>query len=159
MLGRVTENGPAAAAGLQTGDVVKAANGAPIANWEDFERRVAASRGRPLELRIAREGQEKAVTVTPRHATFNDPIFKEAKETWELGVGPQLTPQIGSVNGGSPAEKGGLRAGDLVVAVAGQPVYTPEELMQSIQKRAGQTFGITVERDGKPATLDRKSVV
>jgi regulator of sigma E protease len=153
MLGRVTENGPAAAAGLQTGDVVKAANGAPIANWEDFERRVAASRGRPLELRIARDGQEKTVPVTPRRATFNDPIFKEAKETWEVGVGPQLTPQIGSVNGGSPAEKGGLRAGDLVVAVAGQPVYTPEELMQSIQKRAGQTFGITVLRDGKPVTL------
>jgi len=46
-----------------------------------------------------------------------------------------------------------VRAGDLVVAVAGQPVFTPEELMQSIQKRAGQTFDVTVEREGRRLTL------
>lgn len=153
MFGRVIENGPAATAGLQTGDVVTAANGARVGNWEDLDHVVAASGGRPMQLRIARGDAEMDVTITPRQATFRDPIFKEPKETWELGAGPQLTPEIGSVNGGSPAEKAGLRAGDLVTAVAGQPVYTPEELMQTIQKRPGQTFGITVERDSKPLTL------
>ena len=153
LLGRVAENSPAAAAGLQTGDVVRAVNGARIANWEDLDRAVVGSGGRPLELEIGRAGAERKVTVTPRQASFRDPIFKEPKETWELGAGPQLTPQIGSVNAGSPAEKAGLRAGDLVTAVAGAPVYTPEELMQTIQKRAGQTFGITVERGGKSLPL------
>ena len=53
-----------------------------------------------------------------------------------------------------PAERAGLRPGDVVTAVAGQPVFTPEELMQAIQRRAGQTFELTVERDGKPIEIE-----
>ena len=153
IIGRVIDGSPAAAVGLRTGDVVKATNGTPIRNWEDLDRVVSTSAGRPLELKVARGSDEKVVSVTPRRTTFHDPIFKEPREVWELGVGPFLTPQIGSVNSGSPAEKAGLRAGDVVTAVAGQPVYTPEELMQMIQKRAGQTFDLTVLRDGKPVTV------
>jgi regulator of sigma E protease len=84
---------------------------------------------------------------------MRDPIFREAREAWEIGAGPRLTPQIGSVNPGSPAEKAGLQPGDSVIAIAGQPVYTPDELMQAIQKRAGQAFPITVERQGRPETV------
>src|SRR5207237_10641029 len=90
MIGRVTEGSPAAAAGLQTGDVVKAADGVRLGNWEDLDRVIASSAGRPLQLRVARSGVERDVSATPRHATFRDPIFKEPKETWDPGVGPQL---------------------------------------------------------------------
>ena len=96
--------------------------------------------------------------MTPRRTTVRDPIFREPKEVWELGAGPRLTPQIGSVNSGSPAERAGLRQGDLVLAVAGQAVLTPDELMQAIQKRGGQTFDITVERDGRPQTASVTAV-
>jgi regulator of sigma E protease len=40
-----------------------------------------------------------------------------------------------------------------VIAVAVQPVFTPDELMQAIQKRAGQTFDVTLERDGRTQTV------
>jgi regulator of sigma E protease len=153
VIGRVTPGGPAAAAGLRTGDAVVRVDTGWVAHWEDLERAVAASSGRPLQLTVTRDGAQEQVTVTPRLTEVRDPIFKEARDSWELGAGPQLTPQIGSVNPGSPADKAGVRAGDLVVAVAGQPVFTPEELMQSIQKRAGQTFDVTVEREGRRLTL------
>jgi regulator of sigma E protease len=93
------------------------------------------------------------VTVTPRLTAVHDPVFKEARDSWELGAGPQLLPQIGSVNPASPADKAGFKTGDVVVAVAGQPVFTPEELMQSIQKRAGQTFDVGVDREGQRRVL------
>ena len=153
VIGRVTPGGPAAAAGLRTGDAVVRVDAGRVAYWEDLDRAVAASSGRPLRLTVTRDGAQERVTVTPRLTEVRDPIFKEARDSWELGVGPQLTPQIGSVNPGSPADKAGVRARDLVVAVAGQPVFTPEELMQSIQKRAGQTFDVTVEREGRRLTL------
>jgi len=127
--------------------------GKKIAYWEDLEKTLAATDGRPLELRVLHDGAERTVTVTPRRVTVRDPIFKEPRDTWEIGAGPKLTPQIGAVNGNSPAEKAGLQVGDAVVAVAGQPVYTPDELMQAIQKRPGQTFDLTVERDGRPQSL------
>ena len=151
VIGRVTEASPAAAAGLRTGDQIVEANGRAVAHWEDLDRLVA--QGKAIQLKVKRGDAVEAVTVTPRQTVVRDPIFKESRDAWELGAGPKLTPQIGSVNGASPAEKAGIKAGDNVVAVAGQPIYTPEELMQAIQKRGGQTFPITVERQGKLETL------
>src|SRR5438128_823643 len=153
VIGRVPEGSPAAEAGLQTGDLIVAVDGRPVRHWEDMDRLASASNGRPLKLTVKRDGTEQTITVTPRLVTVRDPIFREPRESWELGVGPQLTPQIGSVTSGSAAEKAGLKPGDLVRAVADQPVFTPEELMQAIQKRAGQTFEVTVERDGRTLRL------
>jgi len=158
MVGRVAEGSPAAAAGLRTDDVVTRVDGRPVAYWEDLDRAVAASNGRALDLTVTRGSAEQTLSVTPRRTTVRDPIFREPKEAWELGAGPRLTPQIGSVNSGSPAERAGLRQGDLVLAVAGQAVLTPDELMQAIQKRGGQTFDITVERDGRPQTTSVTAV-
>src|SRR5215813_12373112 len=153
VIGRVAESTPAAEAGLKTGDLIVAVDGQPVRHWEDMDHLVSTSNGRPLKLTIKRGGTEQTITVTPRLVTVRDPIFREPKESWELGVGPQLTPQIGSVSSGSAAEKADLKPGDLVRAVADQPVFTPEELTQAIQKRAGQTFEVTVERDGRTLRL------
>jgi regulator of sigma E protease len=149
----VAEGGPAAAAGLKTGDMVVAINGRPITYWEDLERALPSAGGRPLELKVRRDGAEQTVTVTPRLRSVPDPIFREPRETWDIGAGPQVIPQISSVSADSPASRAGLQAGDVVIAVAGQSVYTPDELEEGIRSRPGQAFPITVERDGKPLTL------
>src|SRR5206468_1359972 len=134
VLGRVAAEGPAAAAGLQAADVVTAIDGRPIEYWEDLERAVAGSDGRPLRLTIKRGGELREAQVTPRRIVTRDPIFKESREVWSLGAGPQVTPQVGMVTPDSPAERAGLRVGDIVVAVAGQPVFTSDELTQAIQQ-------------------------
>jgi regulator of sigma E protease len=153
MVGKVVDGSPAATAGLRTGDVIVAAGGQPIAYWEDLDRAVAASNGRPLELRVRRDGGEVPLTVTPRLRTVPDPIFREPRDVWDVGAGPQLLPVITSIGPGSPAERAGLKSGDVVVAVAGQPLYTHDDLLEAIRTRAGQSFEITVERDGKPIVL------
>jgi len=153
VVGRVTEGTPAAAAGLRTGDVVVAVNGRPIAYWEELGRALAKSDGRPLELRVRRDGTEQVVTATPRLRSVPDPIFREPRESWDIGAGPQLIPQISSVSPGSPAGKAGLKAGDVVTNVAGQLVYTPDDLVEAIRTRPGQSFPMTVERDGRTLTV------
>jgi len=153
VVGRVTEGTPAAAAGLRTGDVVVAVNGRPIAYWEELDRALAKSDGRPLELRVRRDGTEQVVTATPRLRSVPDPIFREPRESWDIGAGPQLIPQISSVSPGSPAGKAGLKAGDVVTNVAGQLVYTPDDLVEAIRTRPGQSFPMTVERDGRTLTV------
>jgi S1-C subfamily serine protease len=52
---------------------------------------------------------------------------------------------------GSPAEKAGLKAGDdVVVAIDGQSVETPEQLAEVVAKRAiGQTVKFLVFSGGK----------
>jgi S1-C subfamily serine protease len=87
-----------------------------------------------------------------------------------LGIGIQdLTPElaksldlrddqsgalISSVEPGSPAAKAGLRPGDVVVAVAGQPIADADALHNAIGLlRAGQVAQITILRDGQPMQL------
>ncbi|MGH7309814.1 MAG: RIP metalloprotease RseP, partial [Candidatus Rokuibacteriota bacterium] len=139
-VGRVSEGGPAAAAGIKTSDVIESIGGGTVAYWEDVERAVSGSRGRPLVMKLRRADHSLTVTVTPKLTSVRDPIFRDENEVWEIGAGPRLIPYIGAVNPDSPAERAGLKPGDQVVAVAGQPVFTPDELMQAIQKRPGQSF-------------------
>jgi len=152
-VGKVADGSPAAIAGLRTGDTIVAVNGRPVVYWEDFDRALDRSAGRPLELRVRRNDAESTVTVTPRRRSVPDPVFREPRETWDIGAGPQLLPMITSVGPRSPAEKGGLKPGDVVLAVAGQALYTHEDLLEAIRTRPGQSFTLTVERDGKQLTL------
>ena len=152
VVGRVAADGPVAAE-LQPGDMVTAVDGRRIEFWEDLDRVISASEGRPLRLTVTRGTEPRQVQITPRRTTVRDPIFKEPREVWDIGAGPQLTPQIGAVNADSPAERAGLKPADAVETVAGQRVFTPEELMQAIQKRGGQTFEMVVQREGKPVTV------
>jgi regulator of sigma E protease len=154
VVGRVSEGGPAAAAGVRSGDVVEAIDARTVTYWEDVERAIAGSGGRPLALRLRRNDEALTLTVTPALTTVRDPIFRDEKQVWEIGAGPRLVPYIGAVSPGSPAERAGFKPGDQVLTVAGRRVFTPEELMQAIQKRPGQSFAITVDRLGQPVTLE-----
>src|SRR6266403_1818654 len=153
VVGRVLDGSPAAAAGIKTGDTVLELNGRRVLYWEDLERALADSGGRPVTVRVKRGDVEETVTVTPRRKPVTDPIFGERREVWDIGAGPQLIPQISSVLADSPAQRAGLEPGDVAIAVAGQPVYTPEDLVEAIRTRPGQPFPITVERGGKTLTL------
>jgi regulator of sigma E protease len=152
-IGRVETAGPGAAAGLRTGDTVLAANGEPIRHWEEFERAVAGSDGRALTLRVRRDGGEQSLTVTPVRRVVTEPIFRETRQVWDLGVTPHFVPEVSSIGPDSPAERAGLKPGDVVTSIAGQPVYTRDDVVEAIRGRPGQTFPLTVQRGDTRLTL------
>ncbi|HXH82216.1 MAG TPA: RIP metalloprotease RseP [Candidatus Tectomicrobia bacterium] len=153
VVGKVTPDSPAARAGIETGDRIVAVDGRSVAYWEDLERALKAAHGRPVSLRVESDAGARTVTLTPRRTTVTDPIFREPRETWDVGLGPRLVPQISSVQPGSPAERAGLAPGDVVVGVEGQRVYTPEDMVEVIRARPGESLSITVERDGARRTV------
>lgn len=146
-VGRIQPDSPAAQAGLQTGDRVVRVNGRPITAWDELERGVQRSEGRPLVLAVTRDGESRDVTITPRLSRTRT-VFGEATQAWDLGITPYLPPKIGEVLPGSPASQAGLRAGDRVVALNGRPIDTWDTLAEGIHKLPGQTVRLTVERDG-----------
>ena len=153
-VGRVADNGPAAAAGLRSGDVITAINGRPVAYWEDVDRAVAASEGRALQLSAKRGDETQPRSVMPQRTTVQDPILRETKTTWDIGAGPQSVPQISSVGPGSPAEAAGLQPGDVVVSIAGKRVYTADDLVQTIRAHPRQMLPVEIERDGRRVTVN-----
>ena len=69
-----------------------------------------------------------------------------------VGV-PVMTAEIGGILPGSAAEEAGLRAGDRVTAVDGQPVRKWDELSRMISQSGGKSLRITSEREGRSVEL------
>ena len=63
---------------------------------------------------------------------------------------------VQKVEPGGPAEKGGLEAGDIIVALDGKPVARGQELMDHVADASvGENMKITVMRNGKKETQFR----
>lgn len=94
-----------------------------------------------------------------------------------LGVGPQELDQayqealgakegvvVSTVEKGQAADKAGVQRLDVITAVDGQAVRTPDELVTMVSsRRAGETLKLTLFRDGKTFTVsatlgDRKAL-
>ena len=62
---------------------------------------------------------------------------------------PYVPTDVGRIIQNSPAERAGLKTGDLIVAVDGTPVKRWEELSSQIRQHGGQTLDLAVQRDGR----------
>jgi putative serine protease PepD len=66
------------------------------------------------------------------------------------GEGAQVSDAANAVTAGGPADKAGIKSGDLIVEFEGKRIRTPDQLIVSIRARAvGETVTLKVERDGQ----------
>jgi membrane-associated protease RseP (regulator of RpoE activity) len=73
----------------------------------------------------------------------------------EFGEGERPGVRVGGVRPGSPAEKAGVRTGDLIVAFAGLSVRTLEDFTFALRgRRPGDRVEVAVEREGAARRLD-----
>lgn len=62
--------------------------------------------------------------------------------------------QISAVQPGSPAEKAGLKVGDILTSAGGRDIKTQIDLLDVLRaKSAGETLDIQVLRNGEPVTI------
>lgn len=71
-----------------------------------------------------------------------------------MSLGATRGALVGDVERGSPAEKAGLRSGDVVVRVGDTPVERARDLSRTIARHSpGSKVDLTVHRDGKTLTI------
>jgi regulator of sigma E protease len=97
-------------------------------------------------------GQRAAIVVAGPAANFIFAVLVLGVLYGLVGTGTPLS-AVGQVQAGSAAERAGLQTGDLIVAVAGAPVASFEDLRTAIQSRAGVETPLAVRRDGQSLTL------
>jgi regulator of sigma E protease len=151
-VGRVTEGGPAAQAGLKTGERVVAVDGKPVQYWEDLARVVQSARGRALSVTVRGTGGERTVSLTPAQARRKD-LFGDEQVVWEIGATPYVAAAIGDTVSGDPADAAGLKPNDVVTAIEGRPVLSWEELAEKIHQRADQPTRLDVKRGDETLTV------
>jgi len=156
-VGRVVEGGPAAQAGLQTGDRIISIDGAAVPYWEDVARVVQAAGPRALKVVVKGASGERTVDLTPTQTKRRD-LFGDEQNVWELGASPYIPATIGDTVSGDPADQAGLKSGDTVTALEGQPVMSWDDLAEKIHQRAGQPTRLEVKRGSEtlPVTVTPK---
>jgi regulator of sigma E protease len=143
VVGAVTPDSPAAKADIRRGDRVLAVAGRRVDTWEQFFLAVATRPNREVTIDLTRDGRELARQVTPLSA----PDSKY--EIGDIGVWPDAHPHVPRVTPGEPADKAGIEPGDVILAINGEPVVLPSQLVGIIGRSVGTPITVTVRREGE----------
>jgi regulator of sigma E protease len=140
VIGHVTPDSPAAKAGIQDGDRIVKLDGKKNPTWEDVGLKTVTSAYRPMYLTIERNGKSFDTVVTP---VAND--RNGATAGWD----ERGEVQFAAIEPGYPADKAGLKKGDLLVAVDGQPIHSVTKFQELTRNSGGKPLKIQVLRNGQ----------
>lgn len=147
---RVPANVPALGQ-LQPGDTIAAVNGQAVRSWNDIAERVSETSG-------------DAVVIRTNRAEVRVPVGGESGLTPSdvaASLDFYIPPVIGDVLPNTPASRAGLRAGDSIVSIGGQPLKRWGELQERVGASAGVDLPFEVMRGGRvvPLTLRPESTM
>lgn len=142
VVGTIDPQGAAAKAGVVPGDLVVSIDGRAVKTWDELQMAVIPKANTPLAVVIERAGAPISLTLTPASET--------KYELGTLGIGPIVRPQIGAVRPRMPAERAGLRRGDVLLSVGGKKVASREEVVAAIRAIGAQPVVLGLEREGQP---------
>jgi regulator of sigma E protease len=141
VVGKVMESSIAQQAGFRAGDEILSIDGKPVQSWDQrrlylFQRALDRARVN-VEVRDARGNVESRLLDLS-----NLPVQDVNASLLERGIGligflPEPLPVIG-----------GMKIGDRLVEVNGEPIPSWEKLVEIISKSPGKPVHVTVEREG-----------
>lgn len=171
-LSGVTSGKGAQVAGLQKGDVITSVAGKAVSNTSDLRSVLANYKpGDQITVQYLRNDQPAQAEVTlsgennygysynPGSYNYSFSNRRDPCKVF-IGVGTSIMNEglrVDYTVDDTPAEKYGVQAGDVILALDGQNVVTQSELVQERDKhQPGEAFTLTVLRDGKEMKIDAR---
>jgi len=144
----VDPRGPAAPAGMRTGDVIVKLNGQEVDDARQLQRIVAeAPVGTTVPVTVVRDGRstELTVTLTRREAPAPGTTAVSALGMEVSSITPELRNQlqlprdargvvVAAVDPGSPAGRQGIRPGTVIMEVHNEAVDSPGDFVRRVEE-------------------------
>ena len=141
-IGYIPENSPAAQAGLQPGDIIRAVDGQEVHKWagnmEGVRELVAMSEHEKITFTIERPQADGSTQQLTIESGYKLPETKWWQRTAmrQVGIMPSAPTIVGNIIPGSPAEQAGLVTGQRIVKLNGAAVYSPVAILEAAEKGA-----------------------
>ena len=159
VLGDIEANTIAGRAGLHAGDEIVAINARAVKSQRDVLLDLLDAVSDSAAITMAVRGQDGAL----RPSTLAIPDPAERRRLTEpsalmggLGIRfyePPIPAVLGAVEPDGPAAHAGLKAGDAILAVNGDPVHDFLDVVARIQAHPGQSVSIRYRREALEATV------
>jgi regulator of sigma E protease len=156
--------GTAAAAArpaLEGGDEIVQVGDAPVDNYAELRRQLALHPDKPLTITVLRRppGARPAQDGEQGGGDAQDDVGKRVateiapQPMRRLGLVMEMGP-VTAVQEGSPAEKAGIQAGDVLLTIDGHKPGDPMTLPQRLRGLAGQSVKLVLSRKGGELTRE-----
>jgi regulator of sigma E protease len=152
VIGWVLADTPAAKAGIQIGDRITRIDGVDNPTWKQIDPKEALSPNQPLDVTIERGDQSFTKTIVPEAYGIN----QMGMAGW---VPKEASVTVTDLEHGMPAEKAGIKIGDEILSVDGQPIPALEAMIETLKRTADKPIPITVRRDGQEKTFTVQPVL
>jgi regulator of sigma E protease len=134
---------PAQAAGIQPGDEIVAINGEATKTWEQVFMAVALRPDRDLDVDVRRGSEKLPLKV---HSRVID------GHIGDIGAHPLVF--INGVTVGGPADKAGIKPGDVVLRMNGTPIRKFDEIQSIVRGSEGKPVEMEISRQGQPVKAE-----
>ena len=145
VIGYVVPGSAAALAGVQPGDQVVQIDDKSHPTWYDVQFREVSSANRAMSVQVRRNGERLRLSVTP--------VYDQHRGVGFAGWDHQVDVEVKSVIPGYAADQAGLRAGDILLSVNGQPLRSTAGLPEAIRNSNGAPVPIVYKRGGQTGSL------
>ncbi len=135
--------GAAALADLPAGARLITVGDREVADWGDVQNGLMEAPAGPLTIVTDEPGVELEIDVAS-DLQVRAQIFQ--------GLSFWIDAEVGAINPGSPAERGGLEAGDRVLVAGGVPMTNWYDFVDVIEARPGIRTELLLERNGQRLT-------
>ena len=131
---------PAEKAGIRPGDTIVAIDGAKVSNWDQALSAPGIVPGHEISFDLQRAGATVHVKET---------VPQDLSDGFNILGCPHQRVLVDSVTPGDPAAKAGVKSGDELLSVNGQPVVNPDILTAAVRQSDGKPLTIGVSHKGK----------
>ncbi len=145
VVGYVVHGGAADHAGIREGDRILQLDDNTRPNWDDVMLKEIASAQRPISVWVLRDAQRMHFSVTP--------VYDPKQGVGIAGWDEQSVLQVRGFMPGMQAEQSGLAAGDRIVALNGQRIYSLPALHDLLQANGPKPVEVTYRRGAKEGTV------